>query len=307
MRVYVTGASGFVGRHVVDALRGRGAEVRDERVDLLDAPALERVMDGCEAVVHVAALYSYEAPEEALRRVNVDGTRSVLEAAARAGVRRLVHTSTAGTCGPVQGRRATEADAMPAWEQSVPYKRTKLAAERLALIAGAVVVNPTAPMGAGDERPTPTGRMVAGVARRRVRGYLPGTGLNVVDVRDIARGHSLALEHGRAGQRYLLGGVDMPLGELFARIAALAGVSPPSVRVPYALVQAAAAVGLVNRNEVRLARLPMYFDSAKAERELGYRAGPVEPALELSVREALSLPARRAASARAEPAIPSRT
>ena len=307
MRVYVTGASGFVGRHVVDALRGRGAEVRDERVDLLDAPALERVMDGCEAVVHVAALYSYEAPEEALRRVNVDGTRSVLEAAARAGVRRLVHTSTAGTCGPVRGRRATEADAMPAWEQSVPYKRTKLAAERLALIAGAVVVNPTAPMGAGDERPTPTGRMVAGVARRRVRGYLPGTGLNVVDVRDVARGHSLALEHGRAGQRYLLGGVDMPLGELFARIAALAGISPPSVRVPYALVQAAAAVGLVNRNEVRLARLPMYFDSAKAERELGYRAGPVEPALELSVREALSLPARRAASARAEPAIPSRT
>lgn len=307
MRVYVTGASGFVGRHVVDALRGRGAEVRDERVDLLDAPALERVMDGCEAVVHVAALYSYEAPEEALRRANVDGTRNVLEAAARAGVRRLVHTSTAGTCGPVEGRRATEADAMPAWEQSVPYKRTKLAAERLALIAGAVVVNPTAPMGAGDERPTPTGRMVAGVARRRLRGYLPGTGLNVVDVRDVARGHSLALEHGRAGQRYLLGGVDMPLGELFARIAALAGVSPPSVRVPYALVQAAAAVGLINRHEVRLARLPMYFDSAKAERELGYRAGPVEPALELSVREALSLPARRAASARAEPAIPSRT
>jgi dihydroflavonol-4-reductase len=307
MRVYVTGASGFVGRHVVDALRGRGADVRDERVDLLDGPALERVMDGCEAVVHVAALYSYEAPEEALRRVNVDGTRSVLEAAARAGVRRLVHTSTAGTCGPVQGRRATEADAMPAWEQSVPYKRTKLAAERLALIAGAVVVNPTAPVGAGDERPTPTGRVVAGVARRRVRGYLPGTGLNVVDVRDVARGHSLALEHGRAGQRYLLGGVDMPLGDLFARIAALAGVSPPSVRVPYALVRAAAAVGLVNRHEVRLARLPMYFDSAKAERELGYRAGPVEPALELSVREALSPPARRAASARAEPAIPSRT
>jgi dihydroflavonol-4-reductase len=307
MRVYVTGGSGFVGRHVVDALRGEGAEVRDERVDVLDAPALERVMEGCEAVVHVAALYSYRAPEETLQRVNVDGTRTVLEAAARAGVRRLVHTSTAGTCGPVPGRRASEADAMPAWEQSVPYKRTKLAAEQLALVAGAVVVNPTAPVGAGDDRPTPTGRMVAGVARGKLRGYLAGTGLNVVDVRDVARGHALALEHGRAGQRYLLGGVDLSLDELFARIAALAGVPRPRVRVPYRLARAAAAVGLVNRHELSLARLPMFFDSAKAERELGYRAGPLEPALQLGVSEALNRATRRAASPRAEPAIPSRT
>jgi dihydroflavonol-4-reductase len=307
MLVYVTGASGFVGRHVVETLRDGGADVREARIDLLDGAGLERVMRGCEAVVHVAALYSYDAPDAALERVNVGGTRTVLEAAARAGVRRLVHTSTAGTCGPVTGRRATEADRMPPWEQSVPYKRTKLAAERLALVAGAVVVNPTAPVGAGDERPTPTGRMVAGVARGRLRGYLGGTGLNVVDVRDVALGHALALEHGRPGQRYLLGGVDLLLEDLFARIAALAGVARPRVRVPYALARAAAAAGLVNRNEVRLARLPMFFDSAKAERELGYRARPVETALRLSVGEALSRPARRAATARAEPAIPSRT
>src|SRR5436190_4050869 len=306
MLVYVTGASGFVGRHVVETLRDGGADVREARVDLLDGAGLERVMRGCEAVVHVAALYSYDAPDAALERVNVDGTRTVLEAAARAGVRRLIHTSTAGTCGPVAGRRATEADRMPPWEQSVPYKRTKLAAERLALVAGAVVVNPTAPLGAGDDRPTPTGRMVAGGARRRLRGYLAGTGLNVVDVRDVAVGHALALEHGRAGQRYLLGGVDLLLEDLFARIAALAGVARPRVRVPYALARAAGAAGLVNRNEVRLARLPMFFDSAKAERELGYRARPVETALRLSVREALSRPACRAATARAEPAIPSR-
>ncbi|HYY05570.1 MAG TPA: NAD-dependent epimerase/dehydratase family protein [Candidatus Limnocylindria bacterium] len=307
MLVYVTGASGFVGRHVVDALRARGAELRDGRVDLLDAAGLERILRGCEAVVHVAALYSYDASEAELRRVNVEGTRAVLEAAARAGIRRIVHTSTAGTCGPVPGRPASEDDAMPPWEQSVPYKRTKLAAERLALAAGAVVVNPTAPVGPGDRRPTPTGRMVAGVARRRIRGYLAGTGLNVVDIRDVALGHALALEHARGGERYLLGGVDLSLEELFARIAALAGVPRPRVRVPYALARAAAAVGLVNRHEVRLARLPMFFDSGKARRELGYRPGPIEPALRLAVDEALGRASRSAATASPEPAIPSRT
>jgi dihydroflavonol-4-reductase len=196
---------------------------------------------------------------------------------------------------------------MPPWEQSVPYKRTKLAAERLALAAGAVVVNPTAPVGPGDRRPTPTGRMVAGVARRRIRGYLAGTGLNVVDIRDVALGHALALEHARGGERYLLGGVDLSLEELFARIAALAGVPRPRVRVPYALARAAAAVGLVNRHEVRLARLPMFFDSGKARRELGYRPGPIEPALRLAVDEALGRASRSAATASPEPAIPSRT
>jgi dihydroflavonol-4-reductase len=305
--VYVSGAAGFIGGHVVEALRERGADVREERIDLLDAPALERALRGCDAVVHLAALYSYDAPAAELARVNVDGTRCLLEAAARAGVKRIVHTSTAGTCGPVAGRPATEADAPPVWELSVPYKRTKLAGERLALAAGAVVVNPSAPLGEGDRRPTPTGRMVDGVVRRRIRGYLAGMGLNVVDVRDVAAGHALALERGRAGERYLLGGVDLPLGELFERIAALAGVPRPRVRVPYSAVQAAAAVGLVNRHEVRLARLPMYFDSAKAGRELGYRAGPIEPALQRAVSEALARASRSATAARAEPAIPSRT
>jgi dihydroflavonol-4-reductase len=303
MRVYVSGASGFVGAYVARELRERGAEVRDERVDLLDPAGLERALDGCDAVVHVAALYSYDAPPELLERVNVEGTRNVLDAAARARISRIVCTSTAGTCGPVEGRPATEEDAPPAWELAVPYKRTKLAAERLALAAGAVVVNPTAPVGAGDARPTPTGRMVAGVAQGRLRGYLAGTGLNVVDVRDVAVGHALALEHGRPRERYLLGGVDLPLRELFAEIADLAGRARPRLRVPYAIARTAAALGLVNRHEVRLARLPMYFSSAKAERELGYRARPIGRALADAV-----VPARRSAtSARPEPAIPSRT
>ncbi|HEY5100624.1 MAG TPA: NAD-dependent epimerase/dehydratase family protein [Gaiellaceae bacterium] len=287
MRIYVTGGGiGFVGGHVVRVLRERGADVRDEFVDVLDAAGLERTMRGCDALVHVAALYSYDATEAALARVNIEGTRTVLDAAARAGVRRVVHTSTAGTCGPVGGRPATESDGPPAWELRVPYKRTKLEAEKLALAAGAVVVNPTTPVGEGDTRPTPTGRMVAGVARGRYRAYVPTTGLNVVDVHDVALGHALALERGRAGERYLLGGVDMWLGEVFATIARLAGRPRPRIRVPYAAAQVAAALGLVNRDEVRLARLPMFFSSAKAERELGYSPGPIEPALRRAIADA---------------------
>jgi dihydroflavonol-4-reductase len=294
MEVYVTGADGFIGGHVVRVLRERGAGVRTDFVDLLDSAGLERVLAGCDALVHVAALYSYDdADERELERVNVEGTRTVLAAAARMGVRRIVHTSTCGTCGPVAGRPATEADAPPDWELAVPYKRTKLEAERIVLAAArdgldAVVVNPTTPVGDGDRRPTPTGAMVAGVARGRFRAYVGSTGLNLVDVRDVALGHALALERGRAGERYLLGGVDLSLRDAFAAIAAAAGRPRPRLRVPYAAARAGAALGLANRNEVRLARIPMYFSSAKAERELGYRPGPLEPALARAVREALA-------------------
>jgi len=289
MRVFVTGGPGFIRGHILRVLRERGAEIDDEFVDLLDAPGLERAMDGCEAVVHVAALYSYEPGDAAaLARVNIEGTRNVLDAAARAGVRRIVHTSTCATCGPVPGRPATEADGPPEWELAVPYKRTKLEAEKLTLAAGAVVVNPTTPVGDGDLRPTPTGAMVAGVARGRYRAYIPATGLNVVDVRDVAEGHALALERGRPGERYLLGSTDMWLGDLFALIARIAGRPRPRIRVPYGVARTAAALGLVNRQEVMLARTAAFFSSAKAEAELGYRPGPVEPALERAVAEALT-------------------
>jgi dihydroflavonol-4-reductase len=288
MRVYVSGATGFVGSHVARELRERGAEVRDERAELLDRVALERVVDGCEAVVHVAALYSYDADPREIERVNVDGTLNVLEAAARKGVRRVVHCSTAGTCGPVPGRAATEDDAPPAWELTVPYKRTKLAAERLALEAGAVVVNPTTPVGEGDRKPTPTGRMVEGVATGRIRAYVATTGLNVVDVRDVAIGHALALDHGEPGERYLLGGADLPLADLFAAIADLAGRSRPRLRVPYAVALAAGKARIVNEDEVKLARIPMYFSSDKARSRLGYEPGPVWPALGRAVNEALA-------------------
>jgi dihydroflavonol-4-reductase len=289
VKVYVSGATGFVGGHVARALRERGADVRDERVDLLDPPALERAVDGCDAVVHVAALYSYAASPEEIERVNVAGTRNVLDAAARKQVRRVLVTSTAGTCGPVPGRPATEEDEPPRWELTVPYKRTKLAAEVLARAAGAVVVNPTTPIGPGDHKPTPTGRMIAGVATGRIQGLVATTGLNLVDVRDVATGHALALEHGERGERYILGGANLPLEEIFAAIADLAARRRPRLRVPYAVAQAAGALRLTNRHEVKLARLPMYFTWEKARDRLGYTPGPVEPALALAVAEALNV------------------
>ena len=283
MRVYVTGGGrGFIGGHVVRALRARGYEVRTAWVDLRDADGLRREISGCDAVFHVAALYSFDAPESELEAVNVGGTRNVLDACLAAGVRRLVHTSSCTTCGPVPGRVATEDDLPPDWELVIPYKRTKLESERLVLESGldAVVVNPTTPVGEGDTAPTPTGRMVQGVASGRYRAYVGTAGVNLVDVRDVARGHLLAFDFGRSGERYLLGGENMPLKEAFARIARAAGRPPPSIRVPYAAVRAGAALGLVNRNEALLARLPEYFSSAKAQSELGYEPSPIDDALQ---------------------------
>jgi dihydroflavonol-4-reductase len=287
VKVFLTGGTGFVGSHVVRELRERGAQVRDERVELLDRTALEQAFGRCDAVVHVAALYSYDADPALVERVNVEGTRNVIEACKNVGIRRLLVTSTAGTCGPVPGRPATEEDEPPAWELSVPYKRSKLAAEGLALAAGAIVVNPTTPIGDGDRKPTPTGRMIRDVATGRIRGYVATTGLNVVDVRDVARGHALALERGEEGERYLLGGANLPLADVFAAIAEAAGRPHPTLRVPYSVAVGAARLGLANRNEVRLARLPMYFSSEKAENALGYRPGPVGPALARAAAEAL--------------------
>ena len=290
VRVYVTGASGFIGGHVVRELDAAGAEVRDEWIDLGDRERLRGAIDGCDAVFHLAALYSYDAPASEHQRVNVEGTRIVVELCRELGVGRLVHTSTCGTCGPVVGRAATEEDSPADWELTVPYKRTKLEAERIVLEAArdgldAVVVNPTTPVGEGDRFPTPTGRMIEGVAAGRYRAYLD-TGLNVVDVRDVARGHVLAFERGRSGERYLLGGANLTLRELFWSVSDLAGRSRPRLRMPYAAAQALARGGLANTDEVRLARLPMYFSWEKARRELGYEPGPVEPALARAVGDA---------------------
>jgi len=291
VRVFVTGGGrGFIGGHVVRALEEAGHEVVRDFVDVRDRKALVRAFRGVEAVCHVAALYSFTAPAVEIEAVNVEGTANVIEACRAAGIRRLVHTSSAATCGPVPGRQATEEDGPPEWELVVPYKRTKLEAERLVLAASAdgldaVCVNPTTPVGEGDTAPTPTGAMVRGVASGRFRASLRGAGLNLVDVRDVARGHVLALERGVAGERYLLGGTDVTLAAAFALIARAAGRRPPRLQLPYAAALLLARLGLANGQEVTLARLPAWFSSAKAERELGYRASPLEPALERAVAD----------------------
>lgn len=291
MRVFVTGGGrGFIAGHVVRALDEAGHEVGSEFVDIRDGEGLARAFRGADAICHVAALYSFTAPVAELEAVNVAGTANVIAACRAAGVRRLLHTSSCATCGPVPGRQATEEDEPPEWELGVPYKRTKLQAERVVLAAAAegldaLCVNPTTPVGEGDTVPTPTGAMVRGVASGRFRASLRGAGLNLVDVRDVARGHVLALENGRAGERYLLGGVDVTLAEAFALIARAAGRRPPRLQLPYGAAVLLARLGIANKQEVALARLPAWFSSAKAERELGYRASPLGPALERAVAD----------------------
>jgi dihydroflavonol-4-reductase len=313
VRALVTGAAGFIGSHVAATLAASGAQVLafDLRApgelppgvefmqgDLLDRGAVARAVSGCDAVFHLAALYSYaRADAAAMERVNVEGTRIVLE---EARGRRIVHTASCATCGPVPGRAASESDAPARWELRVPYKRTKIAGERLALEAAAsgadvVVVNPTTPVGPGDRGPTPTGRMVADVASGRARAYLARSALNIVAVEDVARGHLLAHEHGRSGRRYLLGGENLTMREVFAAICDAVGRPVPRIAVPWSAAYAAAWLathvkrdpGLLVLDEVRVARWPMRFDDSLARAELGYSSEPAAGALARAARAAL--------------------
>ncbi len=318
MKALVTGASGFIGGHVVAALASAGAQIRAfDRIpptialpatvefirgDVLDPDAVWRAVEGCDAVFHLAAVYSYARSDAALMAsVNVRGTRIVLDASLRGKRRRVVHTSSCATCGPVPGRQATERDLPPPRELSVPYKRTKLEGERLALQAArhgaeVIVVNPTVPVGPGDLRPTPTGKMVADVARGRARAYLARSALNVAAVEDVARGHVLAFELGRRGERYLLGGDDMTMREVFATIALGVGLPAPRVPVPWFVAYAGARLAdaalrplgrepqLLVLDEVRAGRLPHLFNDAKARRELGYTSRPARAAIAQAAR-----------------------
>ena len=323
MRALVTGAAGFIGAHVVAALAGGGAQVRalDRRPplgrtwpdtvefmlgDVLDADAMRRAVEGCDAVFHLAAVYSYARRDAALMRaVNVGGTLTVLDCALRGERRRVVHTSSCATCGPAPGRHATERDLPPPRELQVPYRRTKVEGERLAVRAAregadVIVVNPTVPVGPGDLRPTPTGKMVADVAHGRARAYLARSALNVVAVEDVALGHVAAFERGRAGERYLLGGENMAVREVFAVIARTAGLRVPRLPVPWTAAYAGARVAdavfrpvgrepaLFLLDEVRAGRLPHLFDDAKARAELGYASRPAVTALTEATRSALA-------------------
>jgi dihydroflavonol-4-reductase len=309
--VFLTGATGFVGSHVCDALLERGYTVRAlvrggaargaelphavEAVqgDVRRAGELVAALRGCRYLVHAAALYSFApAARRAIDEVNVRGTRGLLAAARVAGVERAVVTSSSAVVGPARaGGPANEESTAPHGRGVSAYHRSKLLQEREALAARVptVLVLPTAPVGPGDRRPTPTGRMVLDVMRGRMWATLGG-GMNVIDVRDAARAHVDALERGAAGERYLVGGRNLSLAGLFALIAQAAGRAAPRVRLPYALALAAGLVDeartrvrggepAVPLEGVRMGRLEMYVDTTRAEHELGFRAGPVEPAI----------------------------
>jgi len=307
--ILVTGASGFVGGHVARLLAERGypvrvlvrpssdlrgiADLRVERVfgDLRDPESLERAVAGCDAVYHVAADYRLWAPDpRELYQSNVDGTHNLLEAARRARTRLVVYTSTVGCI----GMPGDEDSPVSLEDMTGHYKRSKFLAEQAALESAqaglpVVIVNPTAPVGEGDLKPTPTGRVILDFLLGRMPAYVD-TGLNLVDVRDVAAGHLLAAERGRPGQRYILGGRNMTLREILETLARLSGRPAPKIRIPYAAAWVYAAAGTAvarftgrepraSLEAVRMSRKKMFVRTGKAERELGFQPGPVEEAL----------------------------
>jgi len=319
VRALVTGATGFVGAAIARALTSCGWQVRvlaragsdrsnlrqlDVQVaegELADAASLRRALADCSALYHAAADYRLGAREPRdLYRTNVDGTRNILAAARAVGVARIVYTSSVATIGiPADGTPGDELTAVDLGAMIGHYKRSKYLAEEVARDFArqglpVIIVNPSTPIGPGDVKPTPTGRLVLDAARGRMPAYVD-TGLNIAHVDDIAAGHLLAFERGRPGERYILGGEDMSLRQILGQIARLAGRKPPRVRLPYAAVlpiayaaEAIAAIsgrsGRVTLEGVRMSRKRMYFSSLKAQRELGYRWRPPALAFEDAVR-----------------------
>ena len=307
-RALVTGASGFVGSAVVAALLAQGVSVRAlvrspakhanvpagaeiAQGDMRDPAAMNAAMRGMRYLFHVAADYRLWArdPRE-IMTANVEGTRNVMQVAVAAGVERIVHTSSVATLKLREdGRPADESAGLDEAQAIGAYKRSKIAAERLVetMVAQglpAVIVNPSTPIGPRDARPTPTGRIVIEAAQGRMPAYVD-TGLNLVHVDDVAAGHLATLKTGRIGERYILGGDDVALGDLLAEIAVMVGRKPPRVKLPRAplfpLALAAETVAhftgrepFVTRDGLRMAKYRMFFSSAKAERELGYRHRP---------------------------------
>jgi dihydroflavonol-4-reductase len=321
MTTLVTGATGFVGSavlrrlldtgHAVRALARPGSDRRNLQGlaaavvegDLRDPRSLERALAGCELVFHVAADYRlWTRDPRDLYESNVAGTRNLLLAAAEAGVRRIVYTSSVATLGlHPAGEPADEGTAATLEGMIGHYKRSKFLAEaevrRLVAEKGlpVVIVNPSAPVGPRDVKPTPTGRVIVDAARGRVPAYVD-TGLNVVHVDDVAQGHLLACDRGRIGERYILGGENLTLREILTHVASLVGRSPPRVRLPHYLVLPVAYVAeawmrlrpqgepMVTVDGVRMARKRMYFSSEKARRELGFSSRPAQEA----IRDALA-------------------
>jgi dihydroflavonol-4-reductase len=306
----VTGATGFIGWHIARLLTERGHRVRalcrpasrlrelsGERVpgDLRDPASLAEAVRDCRYVFHVAADYRLWSPDpKQMYETNVQGTRNLLEAAEHAGVERIVYTSTVGCIGMPHNAVGDEQTPVSIADMSGHYKRSKWLAEQVALEharAGepVVIVNPTAPVGDHDWRPTPTGNIILIFLRDKLPAFVD-TGLNLVDVRDVARGHLLALERGRVGERYILGCENLTLEQILERLATLSGKAAPRLRIPYAVAYIAGLLSTawanVTRREpqasieaVRMSRSKMFVSHAKAAAELGYAPGSVDDAL----------------------------
>jgi dihydroflavonol-4-reductase len=319
MTTLVTGATGFVGSAVARTLAARGHTLRllvrptsdrrnlaglDAEVvtgDLTDTDSLIRAAAGCRYVLHVAADYRFWVPDpDAMLRANVDGALAMVRAAAQAGAERIVHCSSVAALGQIgDGTAADEATPTDQADFVGIYKRSKYLAEKAVLELAkqdrlpVVVVNPAAPVGPRDIKPTPTGKMIRDAAAGRLPAYLD-TGLNIVHVDDVAEGHVLALEHGRIGERYVLGGENMLLKDLLALIADVVNRRPPSLRLPEAVVWPAAFVmeklasvtgiaPMMTRDHLKMARKKMFYSSTKATAELGYQPRPVRLAIQDAV------------------------
>jgi dihydroflavonol-4-reductase len=320
MLAFVTGATGFLGSHVARVLADQGANLRllvrptsnlqnleglkaeTATGDLRDAASLEKAMAGCDAVFHVAADYRLWLRDPAeMYRSNVAGTRAILEAARKNNVRRVVYTSSVATVGfTANGQPADEDSPVALADMIGHYKRSKFMAEQLALEAGrggmhVVTVNPTTPIGEQDVKPTPTGRIVVDFLKRKFPAYVE-TGLNLVDVKECARGHARAFEKGRSGERYILGGENLTLKQILDKLGKITGLPSPRMKLPYVFAFAAGVIdeaitgGVLKRepratvDTVRMGKKKMFATSAKAERELGWRIVPVDDALQRAVQ-----------------------
>lgn len=315
MPVLVTGAAGFIGSAVVRHLLARGEAVRvfirpssdrrniaglDVEValgDLTDRRSIDQAIKGCDTLFHVAADYRLWVPRPAeMFAANVEGTRSIMQAAGMAGVQRIVHTSSVATLGLLaDGQWADENTPATAADMIGPYKASKLEAEMIVrqMISKenlpVVIVHPSTPIGPRDIKPTPTGKLIVDAANGRMPGFVH-TGLNVVHVDDVAAGHLLALDKGKVGDRFILGGDNLTLAEILRIVARLTGRKEPRLRIPHDVVMPIAGLAEIwarvtggepfaTRDGVNLARKKMYFSSARAMRDLGYRPRPAEEAI----------------------------